>query len=53
MRKVHASIFLGLARESSQARSVGRVRREDPVAKPVPDKVLQDRVEVLQKENGD
>ena len=52
LRKVHAGLFLSLARENSQCRPAGRVRREDP-AKPAPDKSLQDRVDALQKENGD
>ncbi len=52
LRKVHAGIFLTLAREASQSRVALRVRHEDPV-KPVPDKSMQDRVEALQKENVD
>jgi hypothetical protein len=52
LRKVHAGLFLGLAREASLSRAANHVRHEDP-AKPVPDKSLQDRVESLQKENGE
>lgn len=53
LRKVHAGLFLGLAREASLNRAAGRlVRHEEPV-RPSPDKSLQDRVDALQKENGD
>jgi hypothetical protein len=54
LRKVHAGLFLNLARESSAAKLASNrvVRHEDP-AKPAPDKSLQDRVDALQKENGD
>jgi hypothetical protein len=52
LRKVHAGLFLGLAREASLSRAASHVRHEDP-AKPAPDKSLQDRVEALQKENAE
>ena len=52
LRKVHAGLLLGLAREASLSRAAGHARHEDP-AKPVPDKSLQDRVESLQKENAE
>ncbi|MDB5106491.1 MAG: hypothetical protein JWP91_4180 [Fibrobacteres bacterium] len=53
LRKVHAALLLGLARDATQSRVASRVRHEDPAARPVPDKSLQDRVDALQKENGD
>jgi hypothetical protein len=52
LRKVHAGLFLGLAREASLSRAAGHARHDDP-AKPAPDKSLQDRFESLQKENGE
>jgi hypothetical protein len=53
LRKVHAGLFLGLAREASLNKVSGRLARHEEPAKPAPDKSLQDRVDALQKENGD
>lgn len=53
LRKVHAGLFLGLAREASLNRAAGRLVRHEEPYKSVPDKSLHDRVEALQKENGD
>jgi hypothetical protein len=53
LRKVHAGLFLGLAREASLNRASGRLVRHEEPSKPAPDKSLQDRVDALQKENGD
>ncbi|MEO6094304.1 MAG: hypothetical protein ABIW76_01035 [Fibrobacteria bacterium] len=52
LRKVHAGLFLGLARQASLSREAAQVRHEDP-PKPSYDKSLQDRLESLQKENAD
>ena len=53
LRKVHAGLFLGLAREMSLNRAAGRLVRHEEPPRPSPDKSMQDRVEALQKENGD
>jgi hypothetical protein len=53
LRKVHAGLFLGLAREASLNRAAGRLVRHEEPARTSPDKSLQDRVDALQKENGD
>lgn len=53
LRKVHAGLFLGLAREMSLNRAAGSLVRHEEQQRPVPDKSLQDRMEALQKENGD
>ena len=52
LRKVHAGLFLGLAREASYSRAAGRLARHEEPPRPA-DKSLQDRVDALQKENGD
>ena len=54
LRKVHAGLFLNLARESVASRYAAThlVRHEEP-GKPAADRSLQDRVDFLQKENGD
>jgi hypothetical protein len=52
LRKVHATLLLNMTRESGQNRLVPRARHEDP-AKSASDKSLLDRVDALQKENGD
>ena len=53
LRKVHAGLFLGLAREASLNRAAGRLVRHEEPSRPAPDKSLQDRVDALQRENGD
>ena len=53
LRKVHAGLFLGMAREASLNRAAARLVRHEEPSRPVPDKSLQDRVDALQKENGD
>lgn len=52
LRKVHAGLFLGLAREASYSRTAGRLARHEEPPRPA-DKSLQERVDALQKENGD
>lgn len=53
LRRVHAALLLKLARESGAARTASQWRAEDAHKPPVADKVLQDRVEFLQKESSD
>ncbi len=53
LRKVHAALFLSLAREASQNRAAGRARQNEPARPIPPDKALQERIESLQKETGD
>jgi hypothetical protein len=50
MRKVHAALFLSMAREANQYR-MARARHEE--ARPPAEKSVQDRLESLQKETGD
>jgi hypothetical protein len=52
MRKVHAALFLSLARDASQNRS-SHGRPPELAHSPLPDKAIQDRMESLQKETGE
>jgi hypothetical protein len=52
LRKVHAALFLSLAREASQNRAARFHPTEIARATPL-DKAMQDRIESLQKETGD
>lgn len=53
LRKVHGTLLLKMARESSAARASHHGRPEEAPRAPVADKGLQDRVEALQKESSD
>lgn len=52
-RKVHANLLLKLAREASATRAAGHPRPEESDRPVAAERVLQDRVEALQKESSD
>ena len=53
LRRVHSEVLLRLAREASQGRVASRRLQEDQQSKLGPERVLQERVETLQKETGE
>jgi hypothetical protein len=54
LRRVHAALFLSMAREESVARAASAGRgKHDETVKAGPEKSLQERLESLQKETGD
>ncbi|HKP98527.1 MAG TPA: hypothetical protein VJ385_22545 [Fibrobacteria bacterium] len=53
LRKVHASLFLGMAREANRNRMAARARHDESAPCAPADKSVQDRLESLQKETGD
>ena len=53
IREVHAEALLRLSRESVQTRANARAQRDEPSRPATQDKTLHEKIDALQKENGD